>query len=39
MLLLPADIIALLAHFAPLFSRRTWLNTPNKTRFCSLPGG
>jgi hypothetical protein len=24
MLLLPSDILALLAHFAPLFSRRTW---------------
>ncbi len=28
MLLLPADIIALLAHFAPLFSRRTWRHVP-----------
>lgn len=28
MLLLPADIIALLAPFAPLFSRRTWRHVP-----------
>ncbi len=28
MLLLPADILALLAHFAPLFSRRTWRHVP-----------
>ena len=28
MLLLPTDIIALLAHFAPLFSRRTWRHVP-----------
>jgi DDE superfamily endonuclease len=28
MLLLPADIIALLAHFAPLFSRRAWRHVP-----------
>jgi hypothetical protein len=28
MLLLPADIIALLAHFAPLFSRQTWRHVP-----------
>jgi len=27
-LLLPADIVALLAHFAPLFSRRTWRHVP-----------
>jgi hypothetical protein len=29
MLLLPADIIALLGSFAPLFSRRTWRHVPN----------
>ncbi len=28
MLLLPADIIAPLAHFAPLFARRTWRPVP-----------
>jgi DDE superfamily endonuclease len=28
MLLLPSDIVALLAHFAPLFSRRTWRHVP-----------
>jgi len=28
MLLLPADILACLAHFAPLFSRRTWRHAP-----------
>jgi hypothetical protein len=28
MLLLPADIVALLAPFAPLFSRRTWRHVP-----------
>ena len=28
MMRLPADIIALLAHFAPLFSRRTWRYVP-----------
>src|SRR5262249_20358357 len=28
MLLLPADIVALLSHFAPLFSRRTWRHVP-----------
>jgi hypothetical protein len=28
MLLLPADIIALLRHFAPLFSRRVWRHVP-----------
>ena len=28
MLLLPADILALLAPFAPLFSRRTWRHVP-----------
>src|SRR5262245_7991154 len=28
MLLLPADIIALLAPFAPLYSRRTWRHVP-----------
>jgi hypothetical protein len=28
MLLLPSDILALLAHFAPLFSRRTWRHVP-----------
>ncbi|HEX9412055.1 MAG TPA: transposase [Ktedonobacterales bacterium] len=28
MLLLPGDIIALLAPFAPLFSRRTWRHAP-----------
>jgi len=28
MLLLPADILACLAHFAPLFSRRTWRHVP-----------
>jgi DDE superfamily endonuclease len=28
MLLLPADIIALLSSFAPLFSRRTWRHVP-----------
>lgn len=29
MLVLPADIIALLNHFAPLFSRRTWRHVPS----------
>ena len=28
MLLLPTDILACLAHFAPLFSRRTWRHVP-----------
>ncbi len=28
MLLLPADIIALLSHIAPLFSRRVWRQVP-----------
>jgi DDE superfamily endonuclease len=28
MLLLPSDILALLTHFAPLFSRRTWRHVP-----------
>jgi DDE superfamily endonuclease len=28
MLLLPADILALLNHFAPLFTRRTWRHVP-----------
>src|SRR5262249_1014636 len=28
MLLLPADIAALLSHFAPLFTRRTWRHVP-----------
>ena len=28
MLLLPSDMLALLAHFAPLFSRRTWRHVP-----------
>jgi hypothetical protein len=28
MLLLPADMRACLAHFAPLFSRRTWRHVP-----------
>jgi hypothetical protein len=28
MLLLPADMLALLTHFAPLFSRRTWRHVP-----------
>jgi DDE superfamily endonuclease len=28
MLLLPSDILALLAPFAPLFSRRTWRHVP-----------
>jgi hypothetical protein len=28
MLLLPSDILALLASFAPLFSRRTWCHVP-----------
>lgn len=28
LLLLPADSIALLSHFAPLFSRRTWHHVP-----------
>ena len=28
MLLLPTDIVALLSHFAPLFTRRTWRHVP-----------
>ena len=28
MLLPPADIVALLSHFAPLFSRRVWRHVP-----------
>jgi hypothetical protein len=28
MLLLPSEILALLQHFAPLFSRRTWRHVP-----------